>query len=83
MHNRMLLLSAARTGDPQAIESLTLDDMDTYSKVSKRLISEDVFTIVDTYIMPYGIECDRYSIMGEILEYRLTRNEITREDICI
>ena len=33
--------------------------------------------------MPYGIECDRYSIMGEILEYRLTRNEITREDICI
>lgn len=81
VHNRMLLLSAARTGDPQAIESLTLDDMDTYSKVSKRLISEDVFTIVDTYIMPYGIECDRYSIMGEILEYRLTRNEITREDI--
>ena len=83
VHNRMLLLSAARTGDPRAIESLTLDDMDTYSKVSKRLISEDVFTIVDTYIMPYGIECDRYSIMGEILEYRLTRNEITREDICI
>ena len=78
MHNRMLLLSAARTGDPQAIESLTLDDMDTYSKVSKRLISEDVFTIVDTYIMPYGIECDRYSIMGEILEYRLTRNEINK-----
>ena len=35
VHNRMLLLSAARTGDPQAIESLTLDDMDTYSKVSK------------------------------------------------
>lgn len=80
---RMLLLSAAKSGDPQAIESLTLDDIDTYSKVSRRLISEDVFTIVDTYIMPYGIECDRYSIMGEILEYRLTRNEITREDICI
>ena len=83
VHNRMLLLSAAKSGDPQAIESLTLDDIDTYSKVSRRLISEDVFTIVDTYIMPYGIECDRYSIMGEILEYRLTRNEITREDICI
>ena len=83
VHNRMLLLSAAKSGDPQAIESLTLDDIDTYSKVSRRLISEDVFTIVDTYIMPYGIECDRYSIMGEILEYRLTRNEITREDIFI
>ena len=52
VHNRMLLLSAAKSGDPQAIESLTLDDIDTYSKVSRRLISEDVFTIVDTYIMP-------------------------------
>ena len=50
VHNRMLLLSAAKSGDPQAIESLTLDDIDTYSKVSRRLISEDVFTIVDTYI---------------------------------
>ena len=53
------------------------------SKEQEREQQEDVFTIVDTYIMPYGIECDRYSIMGEILEYRLTRNEITREDICI
>lgn len=83
VHNRMLLLSAAKSGDPQAIESLTLDDIDTYSKVSRRLSSEDVFTIVDTYMMPFGVECDRYSIMGEILEYHLTKNEITREEICI
>ena len=68
VQNRMMLVSAARTGDPAAIESLTMDDIDTYSKVSQRLISEDVFSIVDTYIMPYGIECDHYSIMGEILE---------------
>ena len=73
----MLLLSAAKSGDPQAIESLTLDDIDTYSKVSRRLISEDVFTIVDTYIMPYGIECDRYSIMGEILAVRERINRMT------
>ena len=77
VHNRMLLLSAAKSGDPQAIESLTLDDIDTYSKVSRRLISEDVFTIVDTYIMPYGIECDRYSIMGEILAVRERINRMT------
>ena len=83
VYNRMQLLSAAKSGDPNAIETLTLEDIDTYSKVSRRLVTEDVFSIVDTYIMPYGIECDRYSIMGEILEYRLTRNEITREDICI
>ena len=29
--NRMMLLSAARNGDQEAMESLTLDDIDTYS----------------------------------------------------
>ena len=47
-------MNAARNGDQTAIETLTLDDMDIYSKMSKRLKNEDVFTIVDTYFMPYG-----------------------------
>ena len=83
IHNRMMLVSAARTGDPAAIESLTMDDIDTYSKVSQRLVSEDVFSIVDTYIMPYGIECDHYSIMGEILELQRIINEYTREEVYV
>ena len=82
-HNRMMLLSAAKSGDPVAIESLTLDDIDTYSEVSRRLISEDVFSIVDTYIMPYGVECDCYSIMGEILEFQQMENEYTKEELYI
>ena len=81
--NRMLLQSAAKSGDPVAIESLTLDDIDTYSKVSRRLINEDLFSIVDTYIMPYGIECDRYSILGEILELDVVVNEYSQEDVYI
>ena len=68
--NRRELMNAARNGDQTAIETLTLDDMDIYSKMSKRLKNEDVFTIVDTYFMPYGAECDIYSIMGEILAVR-------------
>lgn len=83
VHNRMMLMSAARTGDPVAIESLTMDDIDTYSKVSRRLITEDVFSIVDTYIMPYGIECDHYSIMGEILELQRIVNEYTLEEVYV
>ncbi len=83
VQNRMMLVSAARTGDPAAIESLTMDDIDTYSKVSQRLISEDVFSIVDTYIMPYGIECDHYSILGEIKEIQRIINEYTAEEIFI
>lgn len=83
VHNRMMLMDAAKNGDPVAIESLTMDDIDTYSEVSRRLITEDVFSIVDTYIMPYGIECDRYSILGEIRELNTVRNEYSREDVYI
>ena len=75
--SRQMLINAARNGDQTAIETLTLDDIDTYSKVTRRLMTEDVFSIVDTYFMPYGAECDMYSIMGEILAVRLRKNSIT------
>ena len=79
--NRRELLNAARSGDQNAIETLTLDDMDLYSKVSRRLSQEDIFTIVETYIMPYGVECDLYSIMGEILAVRERENVLTKEKL--
>lgn len=83
VHNRMMLMSAAKEGDQLAMESLTLDDIDTYSKVSQRLITEDVFSIVDTYIMPYGIECDRYSILGTIMSLQKVENELSGEELYI
>lgn len=79
--NRKNLLNAARSGDQTAIETLTLDDIDTYSRVSRRLMSEDIFSIVDTYFMPYGVECDLYSIMGEILAVRERKNHLTGESL--
>lgn len=79
----MMLLSAARNGDQSAMESLTLDALDTYTKVSRRLVTEDVFSIVDTYFMPFGIECDNYSILGEILNIRITENWQTGEELYI
>ena len=83
VHNRMMLMSAAKNGDPQAMESLTLEDIDTYSKVSRRLASEDVFSIVESYLMPYGVECDCYSVLGEILELYEVENELTTESLYI
>ena len=81
--NRMMLLSAARNGDQAAMESLTLDDIDIYTKVSRRLVTEDVFSIVDTYFMPYGVECDRYSILGEILNVHTIQNQETGEELYV
>lgn len=79
--NRNNLLAAARKGDEDAIETLTLEDMDMYSMISKRIQKEDVFSLVDTYFMPYGVECDQYSVLGEIMKVDLVTNQITGEEI--
>lgn len=77
--NRTHLMAAARDGDEEAMESLTLEDIDTYSMISRRIIREDILSIVDTYFMPYGIESDQYSIMGEILDFCTIENRQTAE----
>lgn len=74
---------AAREGNEEAIESLTLEDMDTYSTISKRILKEDVYTLVDTYFMPYGVECDQYSVMAEIEDVQSYRNYVTDEKIYV
>lgn len=81
--NRSNLLAAARKGDEEAIETLTLEDMDMYTTISRRIQKEDIFSLVDTYFMPYGVECDQYSILGEITDMRLTTNQVTGEEIYI
>ena len=78
---RTQLIDAARKGDEEAIENLTLEDMDTYTTISRRIQKEDVFSLVDTYFMPYGIECDQYSVLAEIIECSLVKNKITEEEI--
>ena len=80
-NDRNHLIAAARDGDEDAIENLTLEDIDTYSMLSRRITHEDVLSIVDSYFMPYGIESDQYSILGEIMDWSLATNELTGENI--
>ena len=75
------LLAAARDGDEDAIESLTMEDIDTYAMISRRIVHEDVLSIVDNYFMPYGLECDQYSILGEITDVSRTVNSFTGEKL--
>jgi hypothetical protein len=81
--DRLSLLEAAKEGDEEAIESLTLEDIDTYSMLSRRIVHEDVLTIVNTYFMPYGIESDQYAILGEIVDFHYVQNTHTKETICV
>ena len=79
--DRSKRIIAAKKGDEEAIEQLTLEDIDTYSAVSKRLLKEDVFTLVDSYFMPNGVECDHYSIRAEITDFRLETNQLSAEKV--
>ena len=80
---RNKLINNARRGDETAIESLTLDDMDLYTTLSKKIRKQDIYTLVDTYFMPYGVECDHYSVLGEILETKKVINHFTEETVYI
>ena len=73
------MIAAARAGDQEAIENLTIDDLDMYTSIAKRLRTEDVLTIVESYFMPYGISCDQYSVMGDILDCEEVYNQLTGE----
>lgn len=81
--DRNYLIAAARDGDEDAIENLTLEDIDTYSMLSRRITHEDVLSIVNSYVMPYGIESDQYSVLGEIMDCSLQQNELTGENIYV
>ena len=80
---RNRLIQAARGGDEEAMESLALEDMDTYTSISRKIQKADIFSLVDTYFMPYGVECDQYSVLGEITDMKLVTNGLTGEKVHI
>jgi hypothetical protein len=77
--DRRNLIAKAKDGDLDALEDLTLDDMDTYSLVNKRIKEEDILTVVETYFMPFGIDNEQYAILGIIKNIEKITNEISGE----
>ena len=78
---RLQLLNKAKDGDEEAIDTITMEDMDRYAVLKDRIRETDVFSLVDTYFMPYGVESDQYSILGEILECNRVENSLTGEHV--
>ena len=44
-----------------------------------RLKNEDLYSIVETSLVPYGIECDKYQIVAEIISVNRKVNQYTDE----
>ncbi len=49
----------------------------------KRLKKDDVYTIVNTFLMPYGVETDQYMVLGEIDAVRTVKNSVSGETVYI
>lgn len=79
--DRNNLLEAAKNGDEDAMETLTIEDIDMYSQISKRIMKEDIYSIIDTCFMPCGIECDQYAVLGDIVHMETLTNRVTEEEV--
>lgn len=80
---RIDLVEQAREGNEEALESLNMDEIDLYQRISRRVTREDILSVVTSYFMPYGIENDKYEILGEILDVKSLINHITMEELYV
>ena len=81
--NRFMRIDAAKNGDESAMEVLSEEDMMLYEMASKRLEHEDIYSIIETCIIPHGVECEIYSIVGDVVNFRIEENIYTKEEIYI
>lgn len=80
---RSALVAAAKSGDEEAIEDLSMEDLDIYSLISRRVEKEDVLSIVETTFIPYGVESDIYNIIGIIESVESRINPLTMQEVYI
>lgn len=80
---RKKLMLDARKGIEEAIETLTMQDMGLYNTIGRQISDSDVYSMVDTTFIPYGVESDHYAVLGEIFHVKQERNMYTNEKICI
>ena len=78
---RLKMIQKAKKGDQVAIENLTLEDMDTYTDITRRIVVEDIMSIVETSFMPFGLEGDRYQLIGEITSVDKVTNKLSGESV--
>lgn len=81
--NKQNLFVEARDGNQDAMESLAFDEMEMYTRINKRIENENLYSVIDTCFMPYGLQSDKYSIIGRIVNIHKCKNSITFETVYI
>lgn len=80
--DRIHTVEGAKMGEEKAVRRLGLQNLDLYTMVQRRLSDgEDIFSIVDTYCIPYGMEADQYHILANIVKVTEVHNKVTGEPV--
>lgn len=74
---RLDLIKRAHDGDEDAFQRLQIAEVDTYSNILTGLQTDDIYTIVESFLMPAGSETELYMILGEILRVQTVENRLT------
>ncbi len=82
---RVNLLNKANGGDHNAFATVRYDDIMTNVTVSEQVFVEsmDIYSVVDSSFIPCGAECDLYSVLGEITDYKTVKNNLSGEEVYI
>ncbi|MBQ1377370.1 MAG: DUF3881 family protein [Lachnospiraceae bacterium] len=76
---RRRLMREAHEGDASAMETIARNDIHKYHLVMRRLEETDVYTVVKSFLMPYGIETERYYFLAAIKASQLVENPFSHE----
>ena len=79
--NRMRLVELAKRGDETAIEDLAIMSLDLKNDMYNKALREDILSVVDTTMIPYGIDCEAYDIVGIIEDYSVIKNRVSGEEV--
>ena len=74
---RRRLQEAALAGDEDAGLKLDNEQVFLFDQLTERIHSEDLYTLVDQTFIPWGVECDQYSVVGEIVAVEEAMNSYT------
>jgi len=77
------MIELAKGGDERVAEAMALEDINEYQQLSKRVMKEDIYSIVEQAFIPYGVECDNYMVIGEIINVTLSENYVTKEKLWV
>ena len=70
-----------RHGHADVLDQMLLREMDTRDTIDNRIATEDVLSIVDSSMIPSGLQSDIYDILGTIVQVNETKNEVSGEHI--